>query len=92
MLKLLNMLEYFKPVFYAEFNGVQFYIKKSIFSSKYTIYKKNLKVYDRMNDNRHEWELIPFMWSSGEPYIDAFYFWCEQQRQDFFDYKIERYK
>lgn len=82
----------FKPVFYLEFNGREFYIKRNLFWSKHTIYFKNLKIYDSSGKDNHDWELIPFAYYEKEPFYDAVLFFLENQRPDFFEYKIEGYK
>lgn len=61
-----------KPQFYFEMNGMNFFIKRNLFWDKWTIYKQR------------SGKLVPFMWRLGEPYIDGVFFFCEQQREDFF--------
>jgi len=68
----LRLLVRFKPQFYFEMNGMNFYIKRNLFVDKWTVYKL-------VNG-----KFIPFLWQMTEPYIDGIFFFCEQQRDDFF--------
>jgi len=81
----------FKPVFYTEFNGREFYIKRNLFWSKHTVYFKNIRIYDRSGNDNHEWEFLPICWYPQEPYYDCFMFFLENQRPEFFEYKIKEY-
>lgn len=81
---------FFKPVFYIEVNGVDFYIRRKLY--KRIISMRNIKIYDRSGRDNHEWEFIDFFYTRDEPFIDGIIYFIENQRPEFFDYKIKGYK